>query len=130
MRDIKFRIMVYCAISSVNKFEYVEIKVEDMIIRLKGAGQFEYCLALGEPMQFTGLKDINGVDIYEGDVIGIDDVNFVVTYRAPSYILLDCDGGQYHSGDYYEGYNPYTYEWGSLEVIGNIHHNPELLESK
>ena len=70
-------------------------------------------------MQFTGLHDKNGKEIYEGDIVR-------------------CWGGEYYQG-YWEHNRKITIEnmindcfmMGEhefLEVIGNIYENPELLE--
>ena len=69
-------------------------------------------------MQYTGLKDKNGKEIYEGDIICAYDRNGSVVYdelRA-SYIVHD------------RWSEVLCHVANACEVIGNIYENPELLK--
>ena len=82
--------------------------------------------------QYTGLKDTDGRRIFEGDIVQWKDENFnnytsVVEWcgekwNYPAFDLAkhdyECNGLQY------------VHEDCIIEVIGNIHDNPELLEVK
>ncbi|MGG3397584.1 YopX family protein [Bacillus velezensis] len=74
-------------------------------------------------MQYTGLKDKYGREIYEGDIIleHNTDTKFVVKYdnRHASY-YLDLDIGDSDG----------AFMVGDLEIIGNIYVNPGLLKTK
>ncbi|MBT2156346.1 YopX family protein [Enterococcus faecalis] len=76
-------------------------------------------------MQSTGLKDENGVDVYQGDIIRC-------TRGCPHEVIwLEEYGGAFFGGMpawYLSGLKK-GYAWtGEEEVIGNIYENPELLE--
>ena len=82
--------------------------------------------------QFTGLKDINGREIYEGDIVSVRDSPVVVEdeegvcYVAWSSVL---------AGFLLKGSDAYKFDEQSLSdlkliVIGNIHEDYELLEEK
>jgi uncharacterized phage protein (TIGR01671 family) len=72
-------------------------------------------------MQFTGLLDKNGVEIYEGDIIRLE-------HWGPSIYKIDFDRGAFYiaKSDREEvGDIKYAEK---CEVIGNIYENPELLK--
>jgi uncharacterized phage protein (TIGR01671 family) len=70
-------------------------------------------------MQYTGLKDKSGVEIYEGDIIQNEyGSKMVVKYKE----IQESDDMTAPG----IGYQFYTYT-EEMEVIGNIHENPELL---
>jgi len=89
-------------------------------------------------MQFTGLQDSKGVDIYEGDV-----VTFYKGYVDDSW--TDCEQGlpytiiwderrlafvanrknKYLTPDPNDKHSKFPWKW---EIVGNIHENPELIK--
>ncbi len=76
-------------------------------------------------MQSTGLKDKNGQEIFEGDILGTKDglLNGVVEYRT--------DLGMWtNSLIRYNNFERLCNVANSREIIGNIYENPDLLEGK
>lgn len=86
-----------------------------------------------ELMQYTGLKDKNGVEIYEGDIVRVTDVWGWNTKHQIKY-LSDSNYPAFDLVPWLEvETNGLTYCMGSdaeIEVIGNIYENPELLEAE
>ena len=116
MREIEFRAwheghksMVFFDWDKVAKDQY---QMQHLCELLSGAH------SEGTAMQYTGLKDKNGVKIFEGDVVNHDALDAcIVVYQDCGFILRVL----YHKHRYC-GLNGYY-----LSVIGNIHENPELI---
>lgn len=96
-------------------------------------GRVEYALAQwampeeGYLMQYTGIKDSEGIDIYEGDILS----EWRVSHSFPEGRAIqrivewreDMTLGDSY-GETAVGFNMFGEQ---LKVIGNIHQNPELL---
>ena len=131
MRKIKFRVWD-------RRFKYMHICGESMHDSMICLGHncecVYYNLQNGEGsvengdyvlMQYTGLKDKNEKEIYEGDIIKYEDVyKGVVEYseQYAQYVLAE-------TGVIKDEYEPLAdYNIKVFEVIGNIYENSELLE--
>ncbi len=70
--------------------------------------------------QFTNIQDKNGVDIYEGDILTV----WIGGYKQGSPYIVDNMLELYAEFSHDDPY----YQFDKVEVIGNIHDNPELLK--
>ena len=73
-----------------------------------------------ELMQYTGIKDKNDVEIYEGDII-------ICKYGPEIMMEVKWVDEGFRTLGKYNGDNYVGYVKNSAEVIGNIYENPELL---
>ena len=84
-----------------------------------------------EVMQYIGLDDANGVEIYEGDIMEgcgwESDQIFIVDFDKGEYFLAAPESAdyEYYNGDYPHGDRVISWQRG--KIIGNVYENPELL---
>lgn len=123
MREIKFRawdrefMIEWENMKSVSLHELSE----SIIIDAPGEGDQLDIVA----MQYTGLKDKNDKEIYEGDIVEYwySNRNGAWKYRKEVKYIICCYGVTT-----YNGFTIISDINRKCKVIGNIHENPELLK--
>jgi uncharacterized phage protein (TIGR01671 family) len=136
MREIKFRawdLKSKKMIDSVGLLPLQCVIIPDGESKVGDMGAYRKEYVYKEPdgyeiMQFTGLKDKNGKEIYEGDIITegmlasdrFGTINYKVHFREdlPGCVCFS-EQPIYWSGSYYD--------LSKMEIIGNIYENPEPL---
>ena len=91
--------------------------------------RFQTCLSVPsiDIMQYTGLKDKSGKEIYEGDILTQGGMPVKVIFEYGSFRYECLDWGVYSGGRKEYLFSEGMSDW---EIIGNIHENKELLNQR
>jgi uncharacterized phage protein (TIGR01671 family) len=123
MREIKFR-----TCHNVTKvIEYITLQ------ELADGDRFEFDYETYDWMQYTGLQDKNDKEIYEGDILCIEDYyhdlqDGIAISKIPENRI---EAVEWAEAGMWQTDNDVLSEVCSIsEVIGNIYENPDLLETK
>lgn len=133
MRETKFRAWIK---TGNETGEYVKpMTIQQMIHSKKSTFSLKQLNDLVDFEQFTGLKDVNGKDVYEGDILHFgsmwcvgdecdpreeEHTGFVEYLPDHASYVVNCDDGVYTLEELasFDGYS----------IQGNVHENHELLE--
>lgn len=141
MREIKFRVWETKIVADKIK-PFMDYRPENLY-------SVEALLKHPHLMQYTGLKDKNGKEIYEGDIIQVTNKNYndplarcVILYKVcysdnhtnervkagfwTKILVIKEQTGSYKNMGSRNVQN--EQDWYLCEIVGNIYENPELLE--
>ena len=125
MRIIKFRIWDAETKSLMSPETNTNFVVDE-----KGNLRFFFLDGECEITQFTGLKDKNGKEIFEGDILkDINKVIWEVRYELNEFGIYATTSEFIKAVEMGEKYECFNW-WEGCEVIGNKFENPELLDAK
>lgn len=127
-REIKFRAWDSQENTMFYNEDILNIQFAENFIRIENE-KYAFNSFLDEVMlmQYTGLKDKDGIEVYEGDIIVCNNkYKSIVSYKNGSFVK------SYRNGNIYLLYDSNIEDeiLINYEVIGNIYENPDLLEDK
>lgn len=135
MRELRFRAWdkIGKRMGEVNYIKYSNVQYNQVSARFKqNEKTVDEWFAYGDKdgcdniilMQYTGLKDKNGKEIYEGDILNYDNgigVIGTVIWHGDGFAMKVLGAGMASNKTLYNSLE-------DIEIIGNIYSNPELLK--
>jgi len=79
-------------------------------------------------MQWTGLRAVEGTDIYDGDIVRTGNKKYGYTFVVSWGTLFE--GGEDGDFEVGTGFNVSTHDPNTYVVLGNVHQHPELIGGK
>jgi uncharacterized phage protein (TIGR01671 family) len=143
-KDFRVKLAMAGKPKNEGEWTYGEVHLQSTIPHIH-EGMDKYPIDVDTIGQYTGLKDINGKEIYEGDILRVHvlvrDYDFsdefwrvgFIKFVLGKFVLVNCTNYATSDLTIKHDFSPCktaqcTYPKYRSEIIGNIYDNPELLK--